>query len=156
MTTIEFADHGSTPFEKLIGHNIHILKKWNSLEKTFFENTGLDSNLLEQVRRTLAFGNGCEYCMVKGGKAEISTSDLKISVAVGFAELFCKDHHSILKAHFDMLRDFFSEKEISELCTFISFITASQKLGKIFNLTEEYQKDAVVGMDQLALLKDRN
>ncbi|MDQ0782038.1 hypothetical protein [Chryseobacterium sp. W4I1] len=35
MTTIEFADHGSTPFEKLIGHNIHILKKWNSLEKFF-------------------------------------------------------------------------------------------------------------------------
>lgn len=154
MTNIQFADSGDTPFEKLIGHNAQILKQWNSLEETFFQNTGLDSNLLEQIRRTLAFGNGCEYCMVKGGKAEFSNSDLKIAIAISFAELFCKDHRSILKAHFDMLREFFSEKEISELCTFISFINASQKLGKIFNLTEKYQKNAVVKMDQLVLSKD--
>ncbi|MDV7696208.1 carboxymuconolactone decarboxylase family protein [Chryseobacterium soli] len=154
MTTIEFANNGNTPFEKLIGHNVQILEKWNSLEENFFENTGLDSNLMEQVRRTLAFGNGCEYCMVKGGRPEFSDSDLKTSVAVSFAELFCKDHRSILKAHFDMFREFFSDKEISELCAFISFINASQKLGKIFNLTEEYQKNPVVRMEQLVLLKE--
>jgi alkylhydroperoxidase family enzyme len=154
MTTIEFSDHGSTPFEKLIGHNQEILRHWNRLEETFFKNTSLDSDLLEQVRRTLAFGNGCEYCMVKGGRPDFKQSDLKISVAVSFAELFYKDHRSILKNHFSMLREFFSEKEISELCTFISFISASQKLGKIFNLTEEYQKNAVVEMEQLNLCKD--
>ncbi|MDP9959943.1 carboxymuconolactone decarboxylase family protein [Chryseobacterium lathyri] len=154
MTTIEFSDHGNTPFEKLIGHNTEILNHWNRLEETFFKNTSLDAHLLEQVRRTLAFGNGCEYCMVKGGRPDFNQSDLKISVAVSFAELFSKDHRSILKNHFSMLREFFSEKEISELCTFISFISASQKLGKIFNLTEEYQKNAVVGMEQLNLFKD--
>jgi len=154
MTTIEFSDHGSTPFEKLIGHNPEILHHWNRLEETFFKNTSLDPDLLEQVRRTLAFGNGCEYCMVKGGRPDFNQSDLKISVAVSFAELFYKDHRSILKNHFSMLREFFSEKEISEFCTFISFISASQKLGKIFNLTEEYQKNAVVEMEQLNLYKD--
>ncbi|WP_223559318.1 carboxymuconolactone decarboxylase family protein [Chryseobacterium lathyri] len=154
MTTIEFSDNGNTPFEKLIGHNTEILYHWNRLEETFFKNTSLDSDLLEQIRRTLAFGNGCEYCMVKGGRPDFSQSDLKISVAVSFAELFSKDHRSILKSHFSMLREFFSEKEISELCTFISFISASQKLGKIFNLTEEYQQNAVVRMEQLILFKD--
>ena len=149
MTTIEFSNHGNTPFEKLIGHNPEILAKWNNLEEVFFKNTTLDPNLLEQVRRTLAFGNGCEYCMVKGGKADFSQTELKISVAVSFAELFCKDHRSILKDHFSMLREYFSEKEISELCTFVSFISASQKLGKIFNLTEDYQPNAVIKMEHL-------
>jgi len=150
MTTIEFSSHGNTPFEKLIGHNPEILAKWNDLEGVFFKKTALDPNLLEQVRRTLAFGNGCEYCMVKGGKADFSQSELKISVAVSFAELFCKDHRSILRAHFSMLREFFSDKEISELCTFVSFISASQKLGKIFNLTEDYQPNAVIKMEHLS------
>jgi len=154
MTTIELSDNGNTPFEKLIGHNPEILANWNRLEETFFKSATLDPHLLEQVRRALAFGNGCEYCMVKNGRPDFSQSDLKISVAVSFAELFCTDHRSILKSHFSMLSEFFSEKEVSELCTFISFISASQKLGKIFNLTEEYQKNAVVGMEQLNLFKD--
>ncbi|MGG5207689.1 carboxymuconolactone decarboxylase family protein [Chryseobacterium sp. MIQD13] len=151
MTTIEFSENGNSPFEKLIGHNPEILKNWGCLEETLFKSSGLDPDLLEQVRRTLAFGNGCEYCMVKSGKADFKASDLKISVAASFAELFCKDHRSILKEHFTMLREFFSEKEISELCTFISFINASQKLGKIFNLTEEYQENAVIKMEQLTI-----
>lgn len=149
MTTIAFSDNGNSPFEKLIGHNLEILHHWNNLEETFFKKTSLDAYLLEQIRRTLAFGSGCEYCMVKGGKPDFTASELKISVAASFAEIFSKDHRSIFKEHFNILRDFFSDKEISELCTYISFINASQKLGKIFNLTEDYQLNAVVKLDEL-------
>lgn len=151
MTTIAFSGNGNSPFEKLIGHNPDILQNWNNLEESFLKKTSLDSYLLEQIRRTLAFGNGCEYCMVKGGRPDFSTSELKISIAASFAEIFCKDHRSIFKEHFNILREFFSDKEISELCTYISFINASQKLGKIFNLTEDYQLNAVVKMDELGI-----
>lgn len=149
MARIKFSNNGNTPFEKLIGHNTDFLKKWNDLEETLWKKTLLDQDLLEQVRRTMAFGNGCEYCMVKGGKPDFDESQMKISTAASFAELFCIDHRSISDAHFEMLRKYFSDEEISELCVFISFINASQKLGKTLNLTEDLQAEAVVKLKDI-------
>lgn len=74
MTRIKFSENGNTAFEKLIGHNPEILKKWNALEETVWNDTSLDNNLLEQIRRAMAFENGCEYCMVKGGKPDFEAS----------------------------------------------------------------------------------
>ncbi|GGG59399.1 carboxymuconolactone decarboxylase family protein [Epilithonimonas arachidiradicis] len=149
MTRIKFSNNGNTPFEKLIGHNADFLKKWNDLEDTLWKKTLLDQDLLEQVRRTMAFGNGCEYCMVKGGKPDFAESQIKISTAASFAELFCIDHRSISDAHFEMLQEYFSDEEISELCVFITFINASQKLGKTLNLTEDLQAEAVVKLKDI-------
>ncbi len=149
-TSIKLSAYGATPFEKLIGHNPLILEKWNELENTLFNDTSLEGNLLEQVRRTLAFGNGCEYCMVKGGKASFDEKDARIANATAFAELFAIDHTSIQQAHFSLLREVFSEKEISELCTFITFITASQRFGKIMNLTEELQSNKVTSLAEMS------
>ncbi|MPS74986.1 MAG: carboxymuconolactone decarboxylase family protein [Chryseobacterium sp.] len=149
MVRIKFSNNGNTPFERLIGHNTDLLKKWNDLEETLWKKTLLDPNLLEQVRRTMAFGNGCEYCMVKGGKPDFDESQMKISTAASFAELFCIDHRSISDAHFEMLREYFSDKEISELCVFITFINASQKLGKTMDLTEDLQAEAVVKLKDI-------
>jgi alkylhydroperoxidase family enzyme len=140
-TRIKLSSSGNSPFEKLIGHNPTVLEKWNELETVLFTKTSLDSNLLEQVRRTLAFGNGCEYCMVKAGKAQFDSADRRIQAAAAFAELFVLDHKSISNAHFDFLKEIFSEPEIAELASFISFITASQKFGKVINLTEDLQKN---------------
>lgn len=149
MTRIKCSENGTTAFEKLIGHNPEILEKWNELDETLWKKSSLEENLLEQIRRTMAFENGCEYCMVKGGKPDFDKSQLKISTATAFAELFCKDHHSISDAHFDLLKEYFSDEEISELCVFIAFINASQKLGKTFNLTEDLQKNAIIKMSEL-------
>lgn len=149
MVRIKFSNNGNTPFERLIGHNNNFLKQWNNLEKTLWEETSLDPDMLEQVRRTMAFGNGCEYCMVKGGKPDFDESQIKISTTASFAELFCIDHRSISDAHFGMLREYFSDKEISELCVFISFVNASQKLGKTLNLTEDLQAEAVVKLKDI-------
>lgn len=149
MTRIELSSNGNSPFEKLIGHNKIILEKWIELENALFQETELDLNILEQIRRTIAFENGCEYCMVKGGKPNYSKEDKKISSACAFAQLFAIDHKSINEKHFEVLREDFTEKQISELCSFVSFITACQKLGNIYNLTEDYQKNGVTTLKKL-------
>lgn len=139
-TSIELSEVGTSPFEKLLGHNPEILKNWNQLEATLFANSGLEKDLLEQVRRTLAFGNACEYCMAKAGPASFDPRDLKISLATAFAELFALDHKSIAEAHFSALKEVFSIREISALCAFISLLTASQRFGRVMNLTQDVQK----------------
>lgn len=143
MTTIPFSTNGNTAFEKLLGHNPAILTHWNLLEETLWTETGPDRNLLEQIRRAMAFENGCRYCMVKAGKPDFDASQLKISVAVSFAELFSKDQTSVLPAHFDLLREYFTDAEISGLCAFIAFVNASQRMGRIFNLSENHQTHAL-------------
>lgn len=156
MTRIELSDYGNSPFEKLIGHNKIVLDKWIELEVALFSETSLDKNLLEQVRRTIAFENECEYCMVKAGKPSFDTTEKRISSATAFAQLFAIDHKSINDNHFDILREEFSEKEISELCSFISFITACQKLGRIYKLTENYQQNKVVTIAEINAGKQKN
>ena len=149
MTRIELSDYGNSPFEKLIGHNKIVLDKWTDLEVALFSETKLDKNLLEQVRRTIAFENECEYCMVKAGKSNFDLTEKRISSATAFAQLFAINHKSINDTHFDILREKFDEQEISELCSFISFITACQKLGRIYNLTENYQQNKAVTIAEL-------
>lgn len=139
MTRIELSNVGNSPFEKLIGHNKEVLIKWIELENALFKSLSLSANLLEQVRRTLAFGNECEYCMVKAGRPELTKDDMREQVATSFAETFAMDHKSISDGHFQLLKEHFDEKQISELCSFISFITACQKLGRIYNLSADDQ-----------------
>jgi len=149
MPRIKLSEYGHSPFEKLIGHNDKILDKWNELEITLFQTTSLSNDLLEQVRRTIAFENECEYCMVKGGRTETKNINEKINLATAFAQIFSINHKDIKDEHFNILKEQFSDKEISELCTFISFISASQKLGRIYNLTEEYQENSVTTIADL-------
>lgn len=106
------------------------------MEETFYQRTALDAELLEQVRRVLAHGNKCAYCMANG-KPRQEDLNKRESLATAFAELFLLDHLSISDGHFDVLREAFSEKEILELCAFICFTTGSQRLGAILNLRPE-------------------
>lgn len=146
---IPLSNYGSTAFEKLLGHNPEILDKWVALEQVCFNNTTIEKDILEQVRRTLAFGNECEYCMVKAGRPEERISNARMETAVAFAEMFAVDHKSIIAGHFEMLSHYFLIKEIAELCSFIAFITACQQFGKIMNLTEEYQNNKTTSMEIL-------
>lgn len=136
MPRISFSENGQTPFEKLLGHNPEILRHWANLENVFFTKTNLSPELLEQVRRTLAFGNKCEYCMAKG-KPNETHKDKRESLAIGFAQIFAQDHLSITDSQFNILKKEFTEAEIAELCAFICFITASQKFGAIMKLKPE-------------------
>ncbi len=142
-TRISTSSTGESPFQRLLGHNPVILAKWAILEEAFWENTSLEKDLLEQVRRTLAFGNKCRYCMAKGKPKQEDLSQRE-SLATAFAELFLLDHLSITEGHFEILREAFSEKEILEICAFICFITGSQKLGAIMNLEPAIEGNAQV------------
>ncbi|WP_078435407.1 carboxymuconolactone decarboxylase family protein [Metabacillus halosaccharovorans] len=136
MARIVESHYGETPFQKLLGHNKTVMEGWNQLGDVL-ENDGiLTSNLKEQVRRTLAQSNGCEYCMAKGKPDSVNFEE-KTSVAVGFAEVFLKQKSDIAESSFDVLRECFSEEEISELCAFISFTTASQYFGAMMKLEPE-------------------
>jgi hypothetical protein len=61
MTRISLSSTGNTDFERLLGHNIEILKKWSDLGDVLFGSGSLDLELKEEVRRTLAFSNQCHY-----------------------------------------------------------------------------------------------
>ncbi|GAK00775.1 carboxymuconolactone decarboxylase family protein [Geomicrobium sp. JCM 19055] len=130
MARIAQSTFGETPFQRLLGHNPEIMERWNQLDEAF---EGLSSKLKEQVRRTLAQSNGCDYCKAKG-KPDPLEYDEKTSIAVGFAEVFLKQRGGIPNSTFDVLKESFSEKEISELCAFIAFTTASQHFGALIKL----------------------
>jgi alkylhydroperoxidase family enzyme len=134
MARINESNFGETPFQKLLGHNKKVMAAWSYLGEVLEQDGLLSSKLKEQVRRTLAQSNGCEYCKAKG-KPEPHMFDEKISVAVGFAEVFLKQQKGkIPDSSFRILKEYFSEDEISELCAFISFTTAQQYFGAMMKL----------------------
>ncbi|MCK0471038.1 carboxymuconolactone decarboxylase family protein [Halalkalibacter sp. APA_J-10(15)] len=136
MTRIQKSSFGNTSFQQLLGHNIDVMNSWSDLGSVLERDALLSSNLKEQVRRTLAQSNGCEYCKAKG-KPDPNKFDLKTSIAVGFAEVFLKQRSSIPDSSFNILQQYLTEEEISELCAFIAFTTASQFFGAMMKLKEE-------------------
>ncbi|KIL74961.1 carboxymuconolactone decarboxylase family protein [Bacillus badius] len=133
MATIIESDFGKTPFQRLLGHNQQVMEAWVHLGDILEKDGWLPSALKEQVRRTLAQGNGCEYCKAKG-KPEPGKFTEKISMAAGFAEVFLKQKGNIPDSAFTLLRECFTEEEISELCAFIAFATASHYFGAMMKL----------------------
>lgn len=133
MARISYSLVGDTPFQQLLGHHEAIRTQWVKLEETFYESGRLSNELKEQVRRTLAFGNGCKYCQAKG-RPSPSHEDSRIGLAVAFADLFLNNRESINQGTFDVLSREFSEPEIAELCSFITFTTASQTFGALMDL----------------------
>lgn len=138
MARIDQSNFGKTPFQKLLGHNKDVMEGWSQLGDVLEKDGILTSKLKEQVRRTLAQSNGCEYCKAKG-KPDPVKFDEKTSIAVGFAEVFLKQKGDIADSTFDVLRECFTEEEISELCAFISFTTASQYFGAMMKLKPNNQ-----------------
>lgn len=133
MERISLSNVGDTKFQKLLGHNPEILHSWSTLENTLYNKGTLSAELKEQVRRTLAYGNECPYCMAKGRPDNMQKVE-EISVAVTFAHTFVYDKQAIDDTMFQVLKQYWTEKEIVELCAYICFITASQQLGFLFQL----------------------
>ncbi|MBT2727644.1 carboxymuconolactone decarboxylase family protein [Bacillus sp. ISL-75] len=133
MARIVVSNFGETSFQRLLGHNKQVMEAWSHLGDTLEKDGLLSSGLKEQVRRTLAQSNGCEYCKAKG-KPEPDKFNEKISIAVGFTEVFLKQKGDVSDSIFNILRECFTEEEISELCAFITFTTASQYFGAIMKL----------------------
>jgi alkylhydroperoxidase family enzyme len=117
-----------------MGHAPHVLTPWTQLEETFFQRSVLPRNLLEQVRRTLALGHGCEYCQAKGGPPDAQHDVLRTSMAVGFAQLFASGHKGIGARQIEVLRAHFSDQELVELVAFVSFMWAGGTFGSILGI----------------------
>lgn len=132
MARITFSEEGNTYFEKLMGHNKEILEGWSFLDKSFFNSNTFTAELKEEVRRTLAFNNGCNYCMAKG-KPSSKINDSRIKTATTIAD-FISRNQIIDDNHLELLKIEFSDSEISELLALICFITASQKFGALLDL----------------------
>ena len=136
MARISFAPVEETPFGQLLGHNPDILKAWRAAEKIVYNAGTLDPALKEQVRRALSFGNGCEYCQV-GGKPNAEHPDPKESLAMAFADLFLRDHLAIDDDAFKVMKEEFTDAQISELLAFICFVSASQRFSAVLQLEAE-------------------
>lgn len=149
MPHLNLNQTGGSSFQRLLGHNDQIMKNWIQLETSVFTDSSLGLDLLEQVRKTLAFSNKFENCTVIGGRPKETKAMRREHLASAFAELFVLDHTSIYTAHFQVLEEEFNEQEISELCSFISFVTASQRLDRIFNLTQEYQQNNAISLKEV-------
>nr|WP_312579942.1 carboxymuconolactone decarboxylase family protein [Sedimentibacter sp.] len=132
MEMISYSKNGSTPFQKLLGHNKDILEKWTSLEECIYSSNTFSEELKEEVRRTLAFNNGCEYCKAKGVPSNAIT-DLRTQMATHIADISSKDVH-LSDCEFSALKEVFTDSEISELLALICFITACQRFGALLNL----------------------
>ena len=133
MTLISYSNNGSTPFQKLLGHNASVMEKWNSLSEELEKDGYLSAALKEQVRRTLAQENGCEYCKAKG-KPDPKNYDEKITLSIGFAQAFLFSKGKTSPAVVNVLKEHLSDEEISELIAFICFATASQYFGALMQL----------------------
>ncbi|MEG0774756.1 carboxymuconolactone decarboxylase family protein [Clostridium sp.] len=139
MARIIYSKEGLTPFQQLLGHNKNILKNWLSLEECLFNSNTFTFELKEEVRRTLAFNNGCQYCMAKGKPCNDIT-DSKILIATKIADIISKSN-VISDEYFNLLKNEFSNEEISELLALICFITASQKFGASLDLQPSFQRE---------------
>ena len=131
---IPLSSVGSTNYERVMGHAPHVLEPWSALEQTFFERAILPKELLEQVRRTLALGHGCEYCQAKADPPDDHHEALRTSLAVSLAEAFAADHKAIGRPQLEVLSESFSTAELVELVAFISFMWAGGTFGRIFGI----------------------
>ena len=132
MEMISFSKNGFTPFQQLLGHNKDILEKWVSLEDCIFSSKTFCAELKEEVRRTLAFNNGCEYCKSKGSPSK-SIMDSQTQMATHLANISSEKTH-LSNEEFSALKEVFTDSEISELLALICFITACQRLGALLDL----------------------
>ncbi|MGG4154856.1 hypothetical protein [Peribacillus muralis] len=87
--------------------------------------------LKENVRRVLAFGNGCSYCQAKG--RPLRASEIK-DMRLGFTEVFLTQREKTGEQFFHVLKEALTDEEISELLAFICFTAAQQYFGALMEL----------------------
>ncbi|GGG94264.1 carboxymuconolactone decarboxylase family protein [Staphylococcus pragensis] len=133
MTIIQPSNNGSTPFQKLLGHQPELMTSWTQLSDLLENDGALSKELKEEIRRMLAQKNGCKYCKAKGQPTG-SLKDEKSSICIGFTEVFIKMGDQIPNNIIEVLKEGLTDQEIVELVAFITFTNAQQNFGAIMNL----------------------
>lgn len=131
MTRIPLSDVGESRADRMLGNRPEILRAWKELEHALVgEGSLLDSDLKEQVRRTLAQRTGCAYC-ASLGQPEAEHPDLAEARSVAFAELIAEDHRAVTDGEVAALFEVFGTGQVVELLVFICFEYAGQMLGAL-------------------------
>ena len=133
MALIAYSEVGDNPLTKLLGHNPVLLKNWMTLLGSFYQNCDLDRDLQEEVRRAVAYQIGCAYCMSHGCPTQ-AIKDRKTKTAVEFAKKIVDTQRPIASQDIAPLKEFFSEKEIAELCAFICYGIGLARFGAALNV----------------------
>ncbi len=133
MAFIEYSEIGDTPLQKLLGHNVEVLKNWDRLLESFYKYSSFDPELQEEVRRVIAYQIGCAQCMSHGCPTPLIT-DIKTKAAVDFAKKMAQTQLPVTKQDVDQLKEYFSDHEIAELCAFIAFGTGYARFGASLNV----------------------
>lgn len=61
MARVSYSQLGSTPFRRMVGHNPELLEAFQQLDRAITRQLSLPAELREEVRRHLAYENGCRY-----------------------------------------------------------------------------------------------
>ena len=133
MAFIQYSEIGDTPLQKLLGHNVEVLKNWDRLLESFYKYSSFDPALQEEVRRAIAHQIGCAQCMSHGCPTPLIT-DIKTKAAVDFARKMAQTQLPVTKQDVDQLKEYFSDQEIAELCAFIAFGTGYARFGASLNV----------------------
>lgn len=133
MAHISYSGHGENPLARLLGHNPALCKQWMDLLDCFYKCCTLDPQLQEEVRKVVAYHIGCSYCMSHGCPLPI-IEDSKTQMAIDFARKIMQLDRKILVSDVELLKPYFSEKEIVELCAFVCYGVGLARFGVSFQV----------------------
>lgn len=137
MARLSLSPNGSSAFERLLGHNPAVLDAWRALEAAFAASPTFSPELREQVRRALAFGNECQYCMARAGPPDPRQDDRRDGLLIAVADLIGRDHRQVLPEHVDMLSSELGPAAAAELLALCAFLSGSQIFGALAGLTAD-------------------
>lgn len=118
---------------KMLGRRPEVLGGFLELDAAFRHTGLLDAALLEDVRRTTAADEGCEYCASLGEPRP--AGDERTRAALGFAHAMVNGADTADDDLVDALRPHFSEEEIVELVAWTCIVCiGGQKFGAALGL----------------------
>ena len=132
-----------------------LAKAFFTFEQAMWQSFTLRRRLLEMVRLRIAFHNQCRSCMamrfepaLKDGLTEDLVCSLEKPVeapdltdaekaALQFADLFATNHLAISDGTIENLRNYYTEKEIVELCMLAAFCTGYGRFAATYHAVED-------------------
>lgn len=118
---------------RIMAYCPQISAKWNELDVSLRTEGIIDAEMKEQIRRSLAPGVGCQFCVTVAGPPS-DHLDERTSLAISYAQLLRQDPTDIDDSAFDLLREQFTEQEIAELSLWILYAIAYQSFGAVMQV----------------------
>lgn len=112
-------------------------------------NNKLGPRITELARLAIANGTQCQLCLAVRYTAEVNEADVAAisgieastltpaeRAVVRFATLFGNDHHAVTEEHFNELKRFFSDEQITELLLWSAMALGLGRILKVAQLVD--------------------